>query len=51
MAFGDSQLLNEALYENYLEMYRYYDDDFEQAACFADCISLDSANEDYVGRT
>ena len=28
-AYGDSQFLNEALYENYLDMFRYYDDDFE----------------------
>lgn len=50
-SYGDSQFLNDALYENYLDMFRYYDDDFEQAACFADCMSLDAMNEDYIGRT
>ena len=50
-AFGDTQGLNDALYENYLDMFRYYDDDFEQAACMADCLSLDQHNENYVMRT
>mmetsp|Transcript_24276 Transcript_24276/g.32539 ORF Transcript_24276/g.32539 Transcript_24276/m.32539 type:complete len:82 (+) Transcript_24276:315-560(+) len=44
-------MLNNALYENYLDMFRYYDDDFEQAACMADCLSLDQSHEDYTMRT
>jgi len=51
IAYGDSQFLNDALYENYLDMFRYYDDDFEQAACFADCLSIDASNDEYVHRT
>ena len=48
-AFGDSQFLNDALYENYLTMTRYYDDDFEKTAAFMDLMSLDEVNENYIG--
>ena len=43
-------MLNDALYENYLTMTRYYDDDFEKTAAFIDCMSLDETNEAYIGR-
>ena len=50
-AFGDSQMLNETLYENYLTMKKYYDYDFEKTANFLDLFSLDDCREAYVGRT
>ena len=50
-AHGDSQMLNAALFENYLTMTGYYDDDFEKTAAFADLMSLDEVNEAYIGRT
>ena len=45
-AFGDSVFLNDAIYENYLTMFRYYDDDLEKAACLMDCLSLNQKHED-----
>jgi len=32
-------------------MTRYYDDEFEKTAAFADLMSLDEVNEAYIGRT
>ena len=48
MAFGDSQFLNAALFENYLSQYLYYDDDMEKTASYAEAFSLDECNESYI---
>lgn len=50
-AYGDTKFINDALYQNYLTMFRFYDDDFEQAADFMECLSLNQTQEDYIGRT
>lgn len=44
-------MLNQSLFENYLSMRSYYDDDFEKTAAFADFASLDDVHDSYVRRT
>ena len=36
---GDTELWNDGLYENYLEVSRFYDDKFEKTAFFTDSLS------------
>ena len=51
IAFGDSQFLNAALFENYLSQFRYYDDDMERTASYADSFSMDECHENYIAVT
>ena len=51
IAFGDSQFLNAALFENYLSQFLYYDDDMERTASYADAFSMDECHENYIAVT
>ena len=48
---GDTRLWNDGLFENYLNVCRYYDDKFEKTAYFTDALSRAYGYQDFIGRT
>ena len=48
---GDTSLINDSLYENYLTACLYYDDDFSKTSYFLDCLSNADIRENFIART
>lgn len=47
---GDTQLINDSLYENFSNVTTYYDDSFEKTAYFLQCLSTSDIQESFIGR-
>jgi hypothetical protein len=50
-SLGDTELLNDCLYQNYNSAVAYFDDDLEKTAYFLDTLSRSDIYESYVKRT
>jgi hypothetical protein len=48
---GDTQLINDSLYENFLSACLYYDDSFNKTSYLLDCLSNADLRETFIGRT
>lgn len=50
-SLGDSELLNDFIYQNYNSSINYFDDDMEKTAIFLDTLSRSDCTDKYIKRT
>lgn len=48
---GDTQLINDSIYENFSQSCQFYDDNFNKTAYLLQCLSNSDLQETFIGRT